>query len=175
MYNDDDSNTLTEGIAGGAEEKEFIPAYGSEWKDKRFNLQNGNSFWLSAVPIKMFSGCGLPSSLGFSDCGKLYRCAMLMQQHTNMLFYHSHGVDKPLTVEKLADRLGVNVKYCYSFIQRMVDLRIMAREDGRIYMNPIYFFRGRHLSWHLYQLFETDLDSVLPQWVVDRYNGDIHA
>ena len=131
MYNDD-SNTLTEGIAGGAEEKEFIPAYGSEWKDKRFNLQNGYSFWLSAVPIKMFSGCGLPSSLGFSDCGKLYRCAMLMQQHTNMLFYHSHGVDKPLTVEKLADRLGVNIKYCYSLFRRDIAVRTLITHRRHI-------------------------------------------
>lgn len=170
-----DDALVTEGIAGGAEIKEYSRPTGSEWKDKRFNLERGYSFWLSAVPVRMFTGCGLPSSVGFSDCGKLYRCSMMMQQHTNMLFYHSHGVDKPLTVEKLAARLGINSQRCYKFVQHMVDLRVMARDDGRLYLNPCYFFRGRHLSWHLYQLFETDLESVLPDWVVRRYNGEVHA
>ena len=166
---------FTEGIAGAAAEKEYSAPTGSEWKDKRFRLDKGYSFWLSAVPVRMFMGCGLPYSLCDSDAGKLYRCALLLQAHTNMLFYHSHGEEKPLTVPKLAAKLGMNTRRCYDFVQRMCDLRIMARDNGRLYINPCYFFRGRHLSWHLYRLFEQDLESVLPDWVVRRYNGEVHA
>ena len=166
---------LTDGIADGAELPTPSPAYGSEWKDKRFNLEKGYSFWLNAVPVRMFTGCALPSSVSMVDCGRMYRCAMLMQARSNMLFYHANGVDKPLTVAKLAAKLGINEQRCRQFVKRMTDARVMVREDGRLYVNPCYFFRGKHLSFSLYQLFQTDLDSVLPQWVIDRYNGDIHA
>ena len=166
---------LTEGIADAKAEKEYSAPTGSEWKDKRFKLDKGYSFWLSAVPIKHFSGCGLPASVCDSDAGKFYRCSLLLQAHTNMLFYHSRGEEKPLTVQKLADKLGMNVQRCYKFVQHMCDLRVMARDNGRLYINPCYCFRGRHLSWHLYRLFEQDLESVLPDWVVRRYNGEVHA
>jgi hypothetical protein len=166
---------LTEGIADAALRREVSQPIGSEWKDKRFNLNKGYSFWLSRIPVRMFLGCGLPNTLSHSDKGKMYDCALLLQANTNMLFYHSHGEEKPLTVPKLADRLGMSINRCYDFVQHMCDLRVMARDNGRLYINPCYFFRGRYLSWHLYRLFEQDLESVLPDWVVARYNGDIHA
>ena len=171
-----DAAVIADGISDGADV--YVPpapAYGSEWKDKRFRIDKGYSFWLNASPVKMYPGCELPASVSSADCGKLYRCAMMLQKNTNMLFYHSNGFDKPLTTEKLADKLGINRQRCYMFVQRMCDMHIMARESGRLYINPIFFFRGRHLSYSLYQMFQEDLDSVLPQWVIDRFNGDVHA
>ena len=148
---------------------------GKEWKDKRFRIDRGYSFWMCAKPIRSFGAVSIPSDISKYDLANLFICAMWLQADTNMLVQPHHGYDTPLTVEKIAEKIGISTRYCYLFIDRMIGKRIMARSQGAVYINPIYFFRGKYLSWHLYHLFQEDLDAFLPQWVINRFNGDINA
>ena len=160
-------------LAGISEEttlpKPFTPQ-GEQWLDKRFPSQEkGYKFWLCKSPIRCFTGCALPDTLTAAEKGHVYECAMLIETGSNMVAHRVNGVYKPLPVGQLATRLRLSDTQCYRFIKHMIDLRIMAREGGRLYISPIYFFRGTYLRPHLFFLFEEDLSSVLPDWVVQRY------
>jgi len=166
IKNDD---ALLYGIADAAEQMpEHVPAGKEYWLD-RFPAERGYRFWMCKSPIRMYPGCELPKTLTQSEKGTIYDCAMLMETGTNMLFHRVNGYNKPLSVKKLAERLGKKERQTYNFLKRMYELRIFACEDGRIYVNPIYFFRGTYLSSHLFFLFEEDLASVLPEPVVKKY------
>ncbi len=146
-------------------------SWGKEWQDARFNDEFGYHYWLNEVPVRIFPACGLPK-ITKAEKANLYDCALLMEAETNMLSYRCNdNWYKPLTIPMLAQRLELSERQTYRFLSSMYEKRIMASEQGRIYMNPCYFFRGRYLSYHLFRLFETDLRSILPQWVVDRYDG----
>ena len=152
------------------------PLSGKEWKNKRFSEEYGFSFWLCVHPIKSYIGYDLPNDIGDSDIGKLFKLAKLLQKDTNLIVRHYENYDKPMNDEMIAKVLNINTLVCKRFLRRMIRKRIMYKDDiGHFYINPIYFFRGQYLSWHLYNIFQEDLDCVLPQWVIDRFNGDINA
>ena len=164
---------LGKGLSGSRKENvsHYVPQQGKEWQDERFDEELGYHFWLNHTPIRIFPGCQLPKTLNKAEKANLYDCAMMLEAESNMLCYRSDSYYKPLTTAMLAQRLDLSERQTYRFLSRMYELRIMATEQGRIYINPIYFFRGRYLSYHLFHLFEEDLRSILPQWVVDRYDG----
>ena len=170
------ADILADGIAGGASYKEQRPTGGQAWKHYRFDPDEGYSYFLGAHAVRSFpGGWELPADLTPTECGYMYRCSMLLQPGTNMLVKHHKNYDRPLTVKALAKELGLSEKQCQRFIRRMEEKRIVKRQDGYIYVSPIFFIRGRLLKWHLYMLFSDDLDAFLPQWVIDRFNGDVNA
>ena len=164
-------NAILYGIADTAERAPERTTLGKEYQNSRYDEDKGYRFWLSKSPIRMYSGCALPKTLTQAEKGTVYDCAQFLESGSNMLFHRVNGYNKPLTVQHLAKRLGKKERQTYNFLKKMCDLRIFAREDGRIYINPCYFFRGTHLNSHLFFLFEEDLASVLPEWVVKKYYG----
>lgn len=166
-----EQDTILYGIADTAEEAPKHVPTGKEFQEARFNDDKGYRFWLSKSPIRMYAGCSLPKSLTQADKGTIYDCAQFLETGTNMLFRRVDGYHKPLNGAKLAERLGRSERQLRAFLKKMYDMRIFACEDGRIYINPCYFFRGVHLNSHLFFLFEEDLTSVLPEWVVNKYYG----
>ena len=143
---------------------------GRHWQDKRFT-ENGYLFWLNANPIRMYPGYSLPDELTMAEIGRCLECAALLEKGTNMLCHKVNGHYKALSMNMLAKRLGVCRRQCYRFVQKMIDTRVMVKVDRKLFMNPIYFFRGRYLSFYLYGLFKEELDRVLPKWVIERYNA----
>lgn len=166
-------NALLAGIAEAKKEQIRFQPIGEEWHDARFPADEGYSFWLNAVPIRIFPGCALPKSLSKREKGLLLDCAMLMEAGSNMLCKRVDGYYKPINAYEVGQRVGMNERRTKAFINRMCDMGIMAVEYGRTYINPCYFFRGKHLSYHLYSLFSEDLRSVLPEWVVKRYENGV--
>ena len=148
---------------------------GKEWKDKRF--KNGKySFWKGIVCVRSFPrGTELPKDISTTDTAYMYRCSMMLQHNTNMLVKRYANYEREMSVKMLAEELGIKERQCQRFIKRMEEKRILKRENRKIYINPIYFICGKYLTWHLYMLFQDDLDAFLPDWVVDRFNGDINA
>ena len=151
------------------------PLSGKDWKDKKFSYEKGFSFWLCVHPIKSYVGYDLPQSISDADIGRLYKLSKLLQKNSNLIVKHYENYDKPMNDEMIAQALNLVVRVCQRFLLRMMRKRIIKRDGNLYYINPIYFFRGQYLSWHLYNLFQEDLDCVLPQWVIDRFNGDINA
>lgn len=177
MANKEDINSLiADGIAESSEWHPKQPTHGNEWKHQRFDLEEGYSFWLSAYAVRSFpNGFELPKDVDALTCGYLYRCSMMLQPKTNMLVKHYRNYDKPMNSRLLAEELGIGIRQCQRFLQDVKQRGIIKEDDHRLYMNPIYFIRSRKLTWKLYTLFQEDLDDFLPQWVVDRYNGDVNA
>lgn len=173
MVNED---FLIDGIADASAWHPKQLTHGKEWKQQRFDLEDGYSFWLTAYAVRSFpNGFALPKDVDTLTCGYLYRCSMLLQPKTNMLVKHHKNYDKPLNSKTLAAELGIGVRQCQRFLQDVKQRGIIKEDDHRLYMNPIFFIRSRKLTWKLYTLFQEDLDAFLPQWVIDRFNGDINA
>lgn len=168
LKNDD----LLAGIAStGKVPQRRIPR-GFEYLEDRFpDVETGCRFWLAKSPVRLYPGFPLPASVSQADKARLLDCAQYLQTETNMLYYRSDTEQLPLSVPGLAKRLHMHPRNCYRFIQRMIDARVMARQDGRLYINPIYFFRGVRLKSHLFFLFERDLTSILPTWTVEKFTG----
>ena len=151
------------------------PLSGQDWKDKKFSYEKGFSFWLCVHPIKSYVGYDLPQGVSDADIGRLHKLSKLLQKNSNLIVKHYENYEKPMDEEMIAQALNLVVRVCQRFLLRMIRKRIIKRDGNLYYMNPIYFFRGQYLSWHLYNLFQKDLDCVLPQWVIDRFNGDVNA
>lgn len=158
------------GLAEPTNTKQTKKSEGETWKDRRFT-KKGYLFQPSLTPVLMFPGYDLPKELTNTEVGRCLTCAYYLEPETNMLFYRSNQEHKPLKRERLAKRLGISYRQCCRFIQRMVDYNVMAVEEGRIYICPVYFFRGKHIRYALYSRFKDQLDKALPQWVIDRFNG----
>ena len=173
---DEQNNIVADGIADSSVLAEDRLSDGREWKRQRFSLEKGYSFWMNAHAVRMFThGCELPKDINATDCGYMYRCATMLQPNTNMIVKHYKNYDRPIATKELAEELGIGERNCQRFIKRMIDRDILRKQDGHLYVNPIFFIRGRYLSWQLYTLFSDQLDAFLPQWVIDRFNGDINA
>ncbi len=162
------SEIITEFIASLCE-KENHKSLGEQWKQKRFS-EKGYTFWAdTAFPVRIY--CELPKELTNIEKGRCLECTQWLEVGTNMLYYRSNNIHKPLTIRSLAKRLNISERQCQRFIKRMLETRVIAREQGKLFMNPCYFVRGKYLNYHLYQLFKRELDQVLPQWVVARYEA----
>ena len=170
------TSVLSEWIVNKAEAYNKYKTEGEQWKEYRFSKKNGYSFWLSANAVRMFpNGFELPKDINASMCGYLYRCAMMLQPKTNMIVKHYKNYDKPLDKEALIKELGISKRHFYRFFKIATEKQIIREHDGKLYMNPLFFICGRHLSHQLYTLFSDQLDAFLPRWVIDRLNGNANA
>ena len=146
----------------------------TRWKEYNFDRERGVRYMANVTAaVRMFQP--LPKELSAAEIGMLLGCLRYLETESNMLYYRSDRVHKAMSVTKLAEKLGKSTGHIYRFITKLCKLRVLAREQGRLYVNPCYFFRGRFLSYHLYRLFKPELSAVLPVWVVERYEGNIHA
>lgn len=141
------------------------------WNEHNFDAEKGFRYLANTTTIiRMYKP--LPDSMTAAEIGMMLHCAQFIEMETGMLYYRSDRTSKPMSAAELAKRLGRSISQVYKFIGRMRNLRVMAKEDRRLYVNPCYFFRGRYLSYHLYQLFKPDLQTLLPAWVVNKYEGN---
>lgn len=169
-------NTIADGIAVNSVMGTGRILNGEEWKKHRFDLEDGYSFWLTAYAVRSFpNGFELPKDIGASVCGHLYRCSMMLQPKTNIIVKHYKNYDRPISKQELAEELGLCEKQFRRFLKIATEKRVIKEYDHKLYMNPLFFIRGRKLTWQLYTLFQEDLDAFLPQWVIDRFNGDVNA
>lgn len=140
------------------------------WNEHNFHEDKGFLFLgNNTAVIRLYRA--LPDELSAAEKSMMLDCTQFIEKETGMLYYRSDREHVPMSVTALANRLRLSARHVYRLVSRMCELRVMAREQGRIYVNPLYFFRGRYLSHHLYALFRTDLQVALPSWVVERYEG----
>ena len=145
----------------------------TSWKAYNFDRDRGVRYMANVMNVvRMFEP--LPDEVTAAEKGLLLRMTPFIEAGTNMLYYRSDRTHKPLTISKLAARIGISASHTYRLVRHLRTARVLAKEEGRLYVNPCYFFRGRYLSYHLYSLFKTELDAVLPEWVVNKYNG-VHS
>jgi hypothetical protein len=170
------TNVLSEWIIDKADAYNKIKTEGQQWKDDRFDKRRGYSFWISVNAVRMFpKGTELPKDITPYFCGLFYRCANMLQANTNMLVKRYCNYERPITKTMLADELGIGKRQCQRLLKLARERHIIKEYNCKLYMNPIFFMCGRYLTHQLYTLFQEDLDAFLPQWVIDRFNGDVNA
>ncbi|MEH7119073.1 hypothetical protein V7128_16905 [Neobacillus vireti] len=54
-----------------------------------------------------------------------------------------HDNGKPINKKSLAELIGMSVSKFNKFYRSIVDCGLIAEQDGAIFMNPTYFYRGR--------------------------------
>ena len=160
-------------LAEEAAAKNYPENSPTSWKKYNFDRDKGVRYMANVMNVvRMFEP--LPDEVTAAEKGLLLHVIPFIEAESGMLYYRSDRTHKPLTIGKLAARIGISASHTYRLVRRMCAARVLAKEQGRIYVNPCYFFRGRYLSYHLYSLFKTELDAVLPEWVVNKYNG-VHS
>lgn len=123
--------------------------------------------------VKMFNNLPLPKDMTYPEKGRMGDLAKHMISITNMLGYRSGGNIFPYTGNHIVNLVGLSPKRGKQFLKKMIDLGVMqtnTRKYGGIesteyYINPIYFFAGKRISFNLYLLFREHLDPILPLWV----------
>lgn len=121
---------------------------------------------------KLFANVSFPAEMTDSEIGKMARLAKLMIADSNMLGYRSRGI-RAYTQEQIIEIVGLSTKRGREFIDKMIDLRVMAKtiriigdvKQDEFYINPAYFFAGKRIGLNLYLLFRESLDPILPEWV----------
>lgn len=144
--------------------------YPTSWKEYNFAREKGVRYMANVMNVvRMYNP--VPDEVTAAEKGLLLRVMPFIEAESGMLYYRSDRIHKPLTVCKLAAKLGISASHTYRLVRRLCNVRVLAKESGRLYINPCYFFRGRYLSHHLYTLFKPELDAVLPEWVIQAYDG----
>ena len=151
-----------------------------ERRVKYFDVDSGYLFWLNKEAIKVFKGCGLPENLTECETARVYRLSLTAHKGSNLISYRSGNVIKGMSIDKISEYLGITSRQAAAFVNKMIYNRIIGKVKVRIgrnvetqyYINPIYFFNGKWLSYNLYFLFKRDLDGILPEWVKNKFNQD---
>lgn len=142
-----------------------------------FRNKQGYLFKPQAHYVRVFTGMKLPKEVKAKDAYRLYLLIDKLENGTNRLVYRSDHTNKSMDVRDIAEYLEMPYTYASTFVAKMIRAGVMAR--GRIevghskvvsyYFNPLYYIRGKWLSYQLYTLFQDQLDPVLPEWVKRKF------
>ncbi|WP_270420883.1 hypothetical protein [Acidaminococcus massiliensis] len=154
-------------IASGSRKKWF----------SNFRSKQGYLFKPQAHFVRVFTGTKLPKEVTVYDAYKLYLLIDKLENGTNRLVYRSDHTNKSMHIGHIAAYLGLTYNATLKFVTRMIHAGVMAK--GKItvghekiisyYFNPLYYIRGKWLSYELYTLFQDQLDTVLPEWVKRKF------
>lgn len=154
-------------IASGQRKKWF-----SNFRDNQ-----GYLFRPQAHYVRVFTGVKLPKEVKPKDAYRLYLLIDCLENGTNRLVYRSDHTNKSMGLEHIAAYLEMPYTYASTFVHRMIRAGVMARGKVKVgretntayYFNPLYYIRGKWLTYELYTLFQDQLDPVLPTWVKRKF------
>lgn len=142
-----------------------------------FRSSKGYLFKPQAHFVRVFTGVKLPAEVKAKDAYRLYLLIDRLENGTNRLVYRSDSTNKSMDLDHIAGYLHMPYTSACSFVNRMIRAGVMAK--GKItvahsqvvsyYFNPLYYIRGKWLTYQLYTLFQEQLDPVLPAWVKRKF------
>lgn len=139
---------------------------------KRFDPEKGYLFRNQAGGFSQFYDVPFPEGMTDIEIGKMTRLAQKIWGKTNMLGYRGNGGVKPYDITGISNVINLKERQTYNFINKMVDLGIMARvkieiagkTDYQYYVNPLYYNSSNRIPLNLYLLFREQLDPYIPSW-----------
>jgi hypothetical protein len=142
-----------------------------------FHEEKGYLFWARKNFAKSFIDVEFPAAMTMKERGQMATLAKYMWSNTNMLGYRGSGGVKPYNEERIGNLIGLKAYQAKDFMRNMIGCGMIAKvivtiEDEKTtqyYINPIYFFGSNRISLNLYLIFRTQLDEVLPLWVLEKY------
>ena len=142
-----------------------------------FHDEKGYLFWARKNFSKSFVDVDFPKSMTMKERGQMATLAKKMWSTTNMLGYRGNGGVKSYNDEQIGNIVGLKSYQAKSFMRKMIKVGMIAKvvvttEGERVtqyYINPIYFFGSNRIPLNLYLIFKSQLDKVLPEWVLEKY------
>jgi hypothetical protein len=122
---------------------------------------------------RVFSDIRIPDEFTDSELGKIYRLQAYIQQGTNMIIKRMKRGYKPMDANDMYQSMNLSDRQGKEFIKKLMDNKIIAKVtveyggkgDVSYYFNPLYFHNSKRLSVGLYNLFTTDIDPYINDWV----------
>lgn len=155
---------------------------------------DGYLFMIRRGCTRVFQHIDLPATFSDAEVGKLFRIKNYIQYDSNMLVKRTRDGNRPMTKEEIIFVLNYQSRRGINFFNKLMREGVLAevsikcgRSKKRIqyYMNPLYFHNGKRLNVTLYNLFKTQLDPYLNQWVIEKFGkqeapeikmvGDVNA
>ncbi|WP_289049158.1 hypothetical protein [uncultured Acidaminococcus sp.] len=142
-----------------------------------FRRKQGYLFKPQAHFVRVFTGIKLPSEIKSKDAYRLYLLIDRLENGTNRLVYRSDHSNLSMHIGHIADYLDIAYASASRFVTRMIRAGVMAKGTIKVgdkkniayYLNPLYYIRGKWLTYELYTLFQDQLDPVLPTWVKRKF------
>lgn len=117
-----------------------------------------------------------------ADIGKMFKLSKHLQANTNLLVYRSGNNIKPMQIKHIAKLLKISERSCTRFINKIIKLHMMEKTIeknskfsfyccNKYFICPTVFFCGCWLNYNLYIMFKHDLDRILPNWVISKFNS----
>jgi hypothetical protein len=139
---------------------------------KRFDPEKGYLFRNQVGGFSQFYDIPFPVAMTDMEIGKMTRLAQRMWGKTNMLGYRGNGGVKPYDIPGIARVINLRERQTYNFINKMVELGIMAKVritmagkvDYQYYVSPLYYNSSNRIPLNLYLLFREQLDPYIPSW-----------
>jgi hypothetical protein len=141
-----------------------------------FKEGTGYNFKYRSAFIKSYLGISLPyGEKGFSDLelGRIYRISRLMYSDSNLLARRSNNKIVPITRDEIQLMLKMHRTKFVPFWKKVLDYHILKSipldGDSFFCMNPLYYNSTTYMPVHIYLAFQKDIESHIPQWVIEKY------
>lgn len=142
------------------------------WVDLQFN-DNGYLFRSNNNSVKSYLDCPMPQELTWAEKGRLLELRHYILKDNQLLVYRSHGTIKPVDIPEISRILEMSGRQAQNLMQRAAQCKVIKeiQLDGLRYFmfNPVYAFKGKRLTLDVYIMFQEELKSILPKWVVSRF------
>ncbi len=156
----------------GALENESVQYIAASFHDEK-----GYLFWARKNFAKSFVDVDFPKSMTMKERGQMATLAKKMWSTTNMLGYRGNGGVKSYNDEQIGNIVGLKPYQAKTFMRKMIRVGMIAKvtvttgeeRATQYYINPIYFFGSNRIPLNLYLIFKSQLDKVLPSWVLEKY------
>lgn len=146
------------------------------WVDTYFN-DDGYLFYNRKMGYKIFTEICLPEEFTWSEKGRIQELQHYILKDNQLLVYRSNDKIKPIGGNEMCRIFDMSGRQCRTLINKMKSLKVIKEVsiDGIEYFafNPLYAFKDKRLSVGVYLMFQEELRSVLPQWVIKKFAEQI--
>jgi hypothetical protein len=143
--------------------------------DAQFS-EDGYLFWCKKNSVKTFVDIPLPNAFTWAERGRLTELQHYMLKDNQLIVYRSHSGIKPIAVEDMRRIFEMSDRQCRVLIAKAKQHKIIKEVsiDGIKYFayNPVYGFKGKRMSIIVFILFQEELKSLMPPWVVEKFMNE---
>lgn len=141
--------------------------------DKQFDSEEGYLFWNRKQHVKIFADRKLPDMFTWSEKGRIDELKRFMLKNNQLLVYRSGNVLKPLSIHDIGRVLEMSDRQARALVNKCKKHCIIKEIeiDGIVYFafNPVYGLKSKRISLMMYLIFQEQLRTELPRWVVDKF------
>ena len=143
-----------------------------QYVDTQFS-EDGYLFWCKRNSVKTFIDTPLPNTFTWAERGRLTELQHYMLKDNQLIVYRSHGGIKAITISDMCRIFDMSSRQCKALIIKAKQYNVIKEVsiDGSKYFaySPIYGFKGKRLSTIVFIMFQNELISIMPAWVVKRF------